>query len=81
MTTNHKPLEPGVVRLVKLQTEGRLRIGDLVATLRLGVCTVTAIHAVNTIDVRAVDGRHYRLTGLSFGAGTRMVESPATQGA
>lgn len=61
-----EPLQSGVIRLVKLQTEGRLRSGDLIETLRLGVCTVSHIQSTDTICVKDVTGRFFTLSGIGF---------------
>jgi hypothetical protein len=63
-----EPIKPGHIKLVRLAHEGRLACGDLIATGKLGVCTVVSIEAVSIIRVQAVDGRRYMLTGIDWDA-------------
>lgn len=65
----------GTIKLEKLQTEGRLQCGDRVSTPRLGSCEVATIESVHTITVKNDAGQHFRLSGLSLGAGTKMVST------
>ena len=68
-------VQPGCVRLVHLQTEGRLSRGDQVETSRLGVCEVAWIDSVHAITVKNPAGALFRIDGISFGSNTRMETS------
>lgn len=71
-----EPVPTGTLRLVHLAEEGKLSAGDRVATLRLGECEVARVHTPHSIEVRALDtGRHYLISGLSFGPDARMLEA------
>jgi len=66
-------IPPGVIRLVRLQREGALGRGDLVATRRLGTCEVVSIASAYSLMVRVLDNHtHYRIGGIDFGAGARL---------
>ena len=55
------------IKAEKLKVEGRLQIGDLVSTARLGQCEVATIESIHTITVKSKQGGYFRLSGLSFG--------------
>ena len=61
--------------IVKLQSEGRLQRGDLMDSRRLGRVTVASIDSINTLTVKAITGKYYRISGLMIGANTRVVTS------
>ncbi len=71
----HKPVEPGMIRLVQLKQEGRLQRGDKVETQRLGICEVATIESFHTITVKSTAGQYFRLSGLAFGDDTRVEET------
>lgn len=71
MNENKAPQEavqPGCIRLVKLQEEGRLQKGDIVETARLGQCKVAHIQSPDSICVITADKRYFNLSGLGFKA-------------
>ncbi len=63
------------IKLEKLQQEGRLQRGDRVSTQRLGLCEVVTIESVHTLSVKTLEGQCFRISGLSFGAGTKVVST------
>lgn len=73
------PTAPELVQpslaIVKLQSEGRLQRGDQMDSNRLGRVTVASIDSINTLTVKALDGKYYRISGLRIGANTRVVSS------
>lgn len=61
-----------VFTLVKLQQEGSLRRGDVIATDRLGQCDVTSIFASGSVEVRTrSSGRRILIAGIDFPIGTQ----------
>lgn len=67
------PVQPGHIRLVHLQQEGRLQKGDTVETARLGKCKVAYIQSSDSICVTSADGKYFTLSGFGFNA--RMVSA------
>lgn len=63
------------LKLVKLKNEGRLTKDDIIEDSRLGVCFVVSIDSINTITVKNVDGKYYRISGLVIGSDTRIVKN------
>jgi hypothetical protein len=69
------PVLPGCIRLVKLQTEGRLQNGDIVETVRLGQCEVAHIQTAQSILVKDKAGKYFNISGLGFNARLVCAES------
>lgn len=70
MTTTQlfDPLPPGTLRLLHLQSQGRLQKGDTIETSHLGRCTITVIKSFDSILVRNLDGKLFNISGLNFNA-------------
>lgn len=68
-------ISPGVIRLVRLEREGALGRGDLIATRGLGTCEVITVESTHAITVRALEtGACHRLHCV-FGPGVRLSDA------
>lgn len=63
---NKPALERGYIHMLMLKKQGALTTGDTIETLTLGVCTVVAIPTLQSLIVKATNGRYYSISGLSF---------------
>jgi hypothetical protein len=70
MTTTQPsdPLPPGTLRLLHLQSQGRLQEGDTLETSDLGRCTVTIVKSFDSIVVTNLAGKLFNISGLNCDA-------------
>lgn len=61
-------VQPGHIKLVHLQQQGRLQAGDIVETQRLGQCKVAYIQTADSICVVTPAGKYVNLSGCGFNA-------------
>ena len=70
-----EPVKPGMVKMVKLANEGRLRAGDIVETAKLGRCEVAWIRSATTIVVKDRAGGHFALD-IGWGGRATLEDHP-----